>query len=155
MPLIQTIDDDYKVAFRSGDKSLVEVLRVLKSALMNDEIAKRGKSGEREAKLTDDEALAVIRRQVKQLEEAGELFVKGGRQDLKDKNDAELVILKKYVPAQASEEQERAAVKKVLAGMAGAKSSDFGKIMGAAMKELGGKADGTVVSKAVKEMLGG
>ncbi len=155
MPLMQTIDEDYKKAFRGGDKPVVEVLRVLKSALMNVEIEKRGKAGEREAKLTDDEALAVIKRQVKQLEEAGELFVKGGRQDLKDKNDAELVILKKYVPAQVDERTVRAAVKKVLSGMAGAKPSDFGKIMGAAMKELGGKADGTVVSKAVKEMLGG
>lgn len=154
MSLLETITEDYKTAFRSSDKATVEVLRVLKSAFMNEEIAKRGKSGEREAKLTDDEARAVLKRQVKQLEEAGELFAKGGRQDLKDKNDAELVILKKYLPAQASEEQVRSAVKKVLATMAGAKASDFGKIMGAVMKELKGGADGTVVSRVVKEILG-
>ncbi len=155
MTLMQIIEEDYKKAFRGGDKPVTEVLRVVKAALMNDEIAKRGKTGEREAKLTDDEVMAALKRQVKQLEEAGELFAKGGRQDLKEKNDAELVILKKYLPAQVDEGKVREAVKKVFAGMAGAKPSDFGKIMGAAMKELGGKADGTVVSNVVKELLGG
>ncbi len=152
---MQTIEEDYKKAFRGGDKPVTEVLRVLKSALMNDEIAKRGKSGEREAKLTDEEALAVIKRQVKQLEEASELFTKGGRADMAAQNEKEIGILKKYLPAQASEEQVRQAVKKVLSGMGSPKASDFGKIMGAAMKALGGKADGTVVSKAVKEILAG
>lgn len=154
MTLLETIAEDYKVAFKGGNKPVTEVLRVLKSALMNEEIAKRGKSGEREAKLTDEEALAVIKRQVKQLEEARDMFTQGGRADMAAQNDKEIVILKKYLPAQASEDQVRAVVKKVFAAMAGAKPSDFGKIMGAAMKELGGKADGTVVSKVVKDILG-
>lgn len=154
MTLLETIAEDYKKAFKGGDKPVVEVLRMLKGALMNEEITKRGKTGQREAMLTDDEALAVIKRQVKQLEEARDLFTQGGRADMAAQNEKEIVILKKYLPAQASEEQVRVAVKKVLAGMAGAKPSDFGEIMGAAMKELGGKADGTVVSKVVKEILG-
>ncbi len=153
MSLLQTVEEDYKKAFRGSDKPVIEVLRIVKTALQNEEIAKRGKTGEREAKLTDDEVLAILKRQVKQTEEAGEFFLKGGRADLKTKNDAELVILKKYLPAQASEDQVRKAVEKVLSGMVGAKSSDFGKIMGAVMKELKG-ADGTVVSKVVKELLG-
>jgi hypothetical protein len=153
MSLLPTIDADYQKAFRGGDKAVTGVLRVLKTALYNAEIEKRTTKKDREAKLTDEEAQAVVRRQIKQLEEAGELFKKGGREDLVAKNEAELAILKKYVPAQASEEEVRAAVKKVLEGIGKVGPSDFGKIMGAAMKELQGGADGTVVSKVVKEML--
>lgn len=153
MSLLQTVEEDYKKAFRGSDKPVIEVLRIVKTALQNEEIAKRGKSGDREAKLTDEEVLAILKRQVKQTEEAGELFLKGGRADLKTKNDAELVILKKYLPAQASEDQVREAVKAVVARMGNIAPSEFGKIMGAVMKEVKG-ADGTVVSRVVKELLG-
>ena len=155
MELLQIIESDYQKAFRGAEVAVRDVLRVLKSALQNEEIAKRGKIGDREAKLTDEEALATIKRQVKQLEEARDLFKQGGRADLVAQNEAELVILKKYLPMQASAEEVRAAVKKVLAGMPGAGVSDFGKIMGATIKALGGKADGTLASKMVKELLGG
>ena len=153
MSLLQTIDDDYKAAFRSGDKETISVLRLLKTALTNEEIAKRSKTGEREVKLTDEEALAVVKRQVKQLEEARDLFAQGGRPDLVAKNEAEITILKKYVPASASEEQVREAVARVISSLGAVSPSDFGKVMAAAMQELKGKADGTVVSKVVKEEL--
>ena len=153
MPLSLTIDDDYKAAFRGGDKETTSVLRLLKTALTNEEIAKRGKTGEREAKLTDEEALAVVKRQVKQLEEARDLFAQGGRQDLVAKNEAEITILKKYVPASASEEQVREVVARVISSLGAVSPSDFGKVMSAVMKELKGQADGTAVSKAVKEKL--
>lgn len=152
---METIAEDYKKAFRGGDKAVTEVLRVLKSGLMNEEIAKRGKSGEREVALTDAEVLSVVKRQVKQLEEAGELFAQGGRADLKEKNDAELVILKKYMPARMDERKVREVVKAVVTRMGTSGPADFGKVMGAAMKEFGGKAEGTVVSRVVKELLGG
>ncbi|MBI2551997.1 GatB/YqeY domain-containing protein [Candidatus Uhrbacteria bacterium] len=153
MPLAQRIEDEYKAAFRGGQRTATEVLRLLKTAFQNAEIEKRGKSGDREAKLTEEEALAIVKRQVKQLEEAGELFVQGGRADLKEQNDAELNVLKKYLPAMMDEEKVRAAVKRVISGMGSVGPADFGRVMGAAMKELKGGADGTVVSRIVKEML--
>src|SRR3989338_3076152 len=149
MGLLQTIEENYKKAFKGSEKTAVDVLRLLKTALQNEEIAKRGKTGEREAKLTDEEALAVVKRQVKQLEEAGELFAAGGRADLKSKNDAELAILKHYLPTQMDEGKVREIVQSVVSGMGKVLPSDFGKIMGQVMKETKGQADGVVVSKIV------
>ena len=154
MSLIQTIEQDYKNAFKGGDKLTIGVLRLLKAALHNAEIEKRGKSGEDRGGLSDEEAVAVIKRQVKQLEEAKEMFAKGGRADLAEQNEKEIVILKKYLPQQLSEDTVREAVKRVIGSMAQAGPSDFGKVMGAAMKELKGQADGGVVGKIVRELLG-
>ncbi len=153
MSLVSQLEEEYKVAFRGGQKTVTEVLRMLKSALMNEEIAKRAKTSDREAKLTDEEALAIVKRQVKQLEEAGALFVQGGRVDLKEKNDAEILVLKKYLPVQVDEGKVREVVKTVIAKMGSVGPSDFGKVIGATMKELKGGADGTLVSKVVKEIL--
>lgn len=154
MSLLQTIEEDYKKAFRGGDKAVTEVLRLLKTAFQNDEIAKRGKTGDREAQLTDEEALATIKRQVKQLEEARDLFKQGGRQDLVTQNDAEIAILKKYLPAQMDENTVREIVKSVVLKMGSSGPSDFGKVMGQVMKETKGSADGMLVSRIVKELLG-
>ena len=154
MSLIQTIEEDYKQAFRGGEKVTVEVLRGIKTAFQNAEIEKRAKTSDREAKLTDEEALAIVKRQVKQTEEAGELFKQGGRQDLVAQNQAELTVLKKYLPAQMDESKVREIAKGVIAKMGKPTPSDFGKVMGAVMKETKGQADGNVVSKIVKELLG-
>ena len=153
MNLFETIESDYKNAFRASDKPVIEVLRIVKTALQNEEIAKRGKSGDREAKLTDEEVLAILKRQVKQTEEAGELFEKGGRADLVSKNKEELTILARYMPAQMSEDEVRRIASMVIARMGQPSPSEFGKVMGAVMKEVKG-ADGTVVSRVVKELLG-
>lgn len=153
MTLLQRIEEDYKKAFRGGDKVTTEVLRGLKTALHNAEIEKRGKGAE-STELSDEEAVTVVKRQVKQLEEAKELFAKGGRADLVEQNEKEIAVLKKYLPEQMSEAQVREVVAKVVAGLGKVGSADFGRVIGAAMKELKGKADGTVVSKAVKEVLG-
>lgn len=152
MTLIETIEQDYQSAFRVGNKNTISVLRMLKTALVNAEIAKRGKTGDRGVKLSEDEALNIVKRQVKQTEEARDLFIKGGRQDLVDQNTKELDILKKYLPETISEDAVRAVVIKIVDEARGA---DFGKIMSAAMKDLKGKADGAIVSRVVKEMMGG
>ena len=149
---MQTIEEDYKKAFRAGDKPTLEVLRIVKTALQNEEIAKRGKSGEREAKLTDDEVLAIFKRQVKQTEEAGELFLKGGRADLVTKNKEELAILSRYMPVAMSEDEVRRIAAGVVARFGKPAPTEFGKVMGAVMKEAKG-ADGTLVSRVVKELL--
>lgn len=154
MSFAERIENEYKAAFRGGQKTATEVLRLLKTAFQNAEIDKRGKSGDREAKLTEEEALAIVKRQVKQLEEAGELFIQGGRADLKEKNDAEIAVLKKYLPAMMDEEKVRAVVKEVVGRMGTVSPGDFGKVMGAVMKELKGAADGMVVGKMVKELIG-
>lgn len=152
MSLLQTIESDYKDAFKGGDKITTGVLRILKTELYNVEIAKRG--GDEEQGLNDEEALTVVKRQVKQLEEAKEMFAQGGRDDLVAQNEKELAILKKYLPQMMSEDAVREQVKKVIAGMGEVGPGDFGKVMGLAMKELKGKADGGVVGKVVKQEIG-
>lgn len=153
MGLVTTVDEDYKRAFKEQERLSIEVLRLLKTALMNAEIEKRAKVGNREAVLTDEEALAVLKRHIKSLEEAKELFDKGGRQDLASKNEAELDILRRYAPASAGEAEVRATVERVIAQFGKPGPQDFGKVMGASMKALGSAADGAVVSKIVKEQL--
>lgn len=153
MALTQIIEHDYIVAFKGGGKLVTAVLRGLKTAIKNAEIEKRGRiqgGGE----LSDDEVIAVVKRQVKQLEEAKEMFAQGGRNDLVEQNEEEITVLKKYLPQQLSEAQVREAVQSAVAGMGEVGAGDFGKVMGAAMKELKGKADGGVVGKMVKEALG-
>lgn len=153
MPLLQTIDQDCTRSLKEKDAERLSVLRLLKGALQNAAIEKRGKTKAVNAALTDEEVHAVIKRQVKQLEEAREMFAAGGREDMSKQNDAELKILKAYLPAQVSEEVVREAVVKVVAGLGKVGASDFGKVMGMAMKELKGQADGTLVSRIVKELL--
>ena len=154
MSLAQIIEDDYKSAFKNGDKFAVGVLRMLKTELHNAVIAQRGKTDSVE-ELGDEAVLAIVKRQVKQLEEAKEMFVQGGRADLAEQNSKEVALLKKYLPELISESAVREAVQKVIADSSASSPADFGKVMGLAMKELKGKADGQIVGKVVKEMLVG
>lgn len=154
MSLVQIIEDDYKSAFKSGDKLTTGVLRMLKTELHNALIAQRGKADSVE-ELGDEAVLAIIKRQVKQLEEAKEMFTQGGREDLAQQNSAEIMLLKKYLPELMSEDAVREAVQKVIVDSGASIPADFGKIMGLAMKELKGKADGGVVGKVVRDMLVG
>lgn len=154
MSLSQIIEDDYKNAFKNGHKLAIGVLRMLKTELHNALIAQRGKVDSVE-ELNDESALAIVQRQVKQLEEAKEMFVQGGRNDLAAQNLAEIAILKKYLPELLTEQAIREAVKKIIAESGASRSADFGKVMGLAMKELKGKADGQMVGQIVKELLAG
>lgn len=153
MPLLETINQDFTRSLKEKDAPRLSVLRLLKGALQNAAIEKRGKTKDINAALVDDEVQTVIKRQVKQLEEAREMFAAGGREDMVKQNDAELKILKAYLPAQVSEEVVREAVAKVLAGLGKVGASDFGKVMGMVIKETKGQADGALVSRVVKEIL--
>ncbi len=154
MSLLTKIDQDFMQALKEKAAERLSVLRMLKTAFQNAVIDKRGKTNDLKASLTEEEAVSVIKRQVKQLEEAQEMFASGGRPELAAQNKAEVAILKAYLPAQVSEETVREAVKKVVAGLGKVGPADFGKVMGMAMKELKGTADGNLVSKIVKEILG-
>ncbi|MEK7607168.1 MAG: GatB/YqeY domain-containing protein [Patescibacteria group bacterium] len=148
-----TIEADFLKAYRASEKQTVEVLRLLKAVLLNAEIEKRAKTGEREVSLTDEEAMAVVKRQVKGLEESLELYRQGKRDDLVSQTEGEVVIMKRYLPEELSEEAVRAAVRSAVDALGTPGPQDFGKVMGEAMKALKGKASGDVVSKVVKEFL--
>lgn len=154
MSTLERIETDYNQAYRAGDKMPVEVLRLLKTALMNAEIEKRSKTKDRSAKLIEEEAVAVIKKQVKSLEESIVLFQQGNRQDLIDQTQKEVDILKKYLPEELGESAVREVVKAKIATLGVSGPQAFGRVMSEVMKELKGQAGGDLVGKLVKELLG-
>ncbi|MFA6193346.1 MAG: GatB/YqeY domain-containing protein [Parcubacteria group bacterium] len=149
--LHQQIEADLKSALKSGEKEKTGVLRFLISAIKNHQIEVKTKD---EEYLKDEEVIAVIRRQVKQRKDSIAEYEKGGRQELADKEKAEMTILENYLPAQAGVEKIREVVKAKMQELSIADKSGFGKLMGAAMAQLKDEADGDAVKKVVEEELG-
>ncbi len=149
MSLKDKISFDLKNALRDRRTIDLSVLRMLQSAIRNREIEKkRGDIG-----LTDEEVIEVITSEIKKRKEAIEGYMKGQRQDLVDKEKAELEILMNYMPNQMGEAEIRKEAKKVIEE-AGAKiPQDIGKVMKIIMPRMKGKADGALVNRIVKEEL--
>ncbi|OGD25199.1 hypothetical protein A2819_03190 [Candidatus Azambacteria bacterium RIFCSPHIGHO2_01_FULL_40_24] len=150
MSLQQTIKSQMVEAMRAKDAVRLSVIRGLLSSFTNEAVAKKRKPDE---ELSDEESLLVISRAVKQRKDSIEQFEKGGRTDLAEAEKSELVILETYMPAQMSRDEVMKFVSSKLEG----KTLDpnaKGKIMGEIMRELKGKADGTVVKEAVDQSFG-
>jgi len=147
MSLKEQIEKDFKQALKIKDEVVVSTLRMLQAAITNAEIAKMRKE------LTEEEIQKLIKSEIKKRKEAIEDYKKGGRGDLASKEEKEIKILEKYLPEQLGEEEIRKIVGKVIAEIGPTSPKDFGKVMGQVMKEAGGRADGAVVSRMVREML--
>lgn len=149
MALVEQITKDLTAAMKAQDAPRTSVLRMAKAALMNKEIDKQ-------APLDDAEGIRVLQSLVKQREDSAGQFRKGGRAELADKEEAEIVVLKAYLPQEAGEGEIAAAVEKAVAETAAASMKDMGRVMKAALLALAGQAvDGKKVSEAVKKRLGG
>jgi uncharacterized protein YqeY len=147
MSLEQTLSADIVTAMKAKDQTRLTALRMLKTALTN-------KSIEKGRALDGAEELQVVSMLVKQRRDSIEQFTKGGRQDLADKEQAEIGILTGYLPAAASDEDVAAAVTAAIAETGAASARDMGKVMKAVMAALAGKTvDGKKVSEAVKARL--
>jgi hypothetical protein len=144
------IRQELTVAMKARDAVRVSTLRGLVAAFINELVAKNRKP---EDKLTDDEAIAVIKRGVKQRKDSIEQFEKGGRQDLVDKETAELKILETYLPQMMSKEDIEKTVRAMLEKMGPVDKAKSGQFVGAVMKELKGKADGGDVKVVVDTVL--
>lgn len=142
--LFTQINTDLKSAMKQSQPEATTTLRMVVSALRNEQIAQQ-------KDLTDEDVVAVVSREVKKRRDSVTQFEAAGRADLADKEKSEITILQKYLPAQLSEDQIREQVKIIIGENAGA---PFGKVMGAAMARLKGQADGNVVQRIVKEQLG-
>lgn len=148
---IQTdIKEQMKEAMKAKDTVKLGVVRGLSSAFTN-ELVKLGKMPQDE--LSDEDALAVIRRAVKQRKDSIEQFVAGGRPELAEDEKAELAILETYLPAMMSKEDVMKIAQAKMAEMGVSDKSKAGMFMGALMKDLKGKADGDVVKAVVDELL--
>jgi uncharacterized protein YqeY len=141
------ISEGIKEATRSGDKIRLETLRSLRAAIIE-----FNKSGIGRA-LNEEDEVKLLNNSAKRRRDAIELYEKGGRQDLADKEKTELKIIQEFLPAQLTEDEIRATLKGIIESM-NAGPSDTGKVIGAAMKAFAGKAPGATVQLLAKELLG-
>ncbi len=149
MPIVEQIDKDMVAAMKQGEALRVSALRLMKAAL-------KYKQVELGHALDDSEAVAVLRTQVKQRHDSIEQFRKGNREDLVQKEEAEIGVIEAYLPAMASDEELTAAVSAAIAETGAAGREALGKVMKAAMAKLAGKnADGKRVSEIARSKLGG
>jgi uncharacterized protein YqeY len=148
------IQNEIPAAMRAKDQVRLTTLRGVLAAFTNESVTLKRTPKD---KLSDEEAVAVIRRLVKQRKDSVEQFEKGGRQDLADNEKAEMKVLEEFLPAQMSEEKIREiALKKLneFKNQNGSTSSpQVGQFMGAVIKECKGQADGTLVKKIIEEIL--
>lgn len=150
MGLKETILDELKSAMKNKDAERLQVLRSLKAKILEKEISER-KGGESD--ISDEQVLEVLMKAGKQRKESIDSFEKGGREDLVEKEKAELAIIEEFLPKMMSEDEVRAAVRDQIEKMGASDMSDMGKVMGVMMGKLKGKAEGSVVSRVVKEEL--
>jgi hypothetical protein len=144
--LKERLDAELKEAQKAKDTIRVNVIRMLKASIKNREVEKIGE-------LTEQELLQAVNSQIKTRLEAIDGFRKGGREELAKKEEAEMAILKKYLPEQLSQEEIKALIEKAVIETGAAGPRDMGKIMKALMPDVTGKADGKLVSELVKEKL--
>lgn len=135
---------------RSKDAVRLTTLRGILASFTNELVALKRKPSDT---LTDSEAIAVVRRLVKQRKDSIEQFLKGGRQDLADSEEAELKILEQYLPAQMSEDKVREIIERKMAEMSINDRAKAGILMGAVMKECAGQADGSMVKQLIEDLL--
>ena len=147
MALREDIEKRFLEAMKAKDAAATSTLRMLRSALKNEEIAKMAKT------LSDEQVIDVVGREVKKLKDSVADFEKGNRADLAAGAKAEIALLSAFLPAQLSEDDVRAAVKTKAAALGLSGEAAYGRLMGEAMKELKGKADGGLVGRIVKETL--
>jgi uncharacterized protein YqeY len=150
MSLEQEIMAVMKEAMKNKDEATLRSVRAIKAAIINAKTEK-GANGEIDA----DGELKLLQKLVKQRKDALEIYEKEGRTDLAQKEKEEIAVIEKFLPAQLSPEELRAALKEIIATVGAAGPGDMGKVMGVATKKLAGKADGKSISATVKELLGG
>lgn len=146
MSLLQKIDDDYKRALKTADSLKVSVLRMVKATSKNRQIEK----GE---ELSDEDILSVISTLSKQRKESIDLFTKGCREDLAEKERQELNILQSYLPKQLSPEELDKIILESIQESSAQGLKDFGKVMRIVMSRVKGTADGHIVNQRVKDLL--
>mgnify|MGYP000199182279 CR=1 FL=1 len=143
------ISDDIKTAMKTKDATALNALRALKSAMTNAAIEKGGLG----TVLEESEALAVVRKQIKQRQDSFEQFEKAGRAELAATEKTEIEILSRYLPAALTEEQLLAIIEQAVADTGATGKADMGKVMKRAQELAEGRADGKFLSAAVMKRL--
>ena len=147
MSLLNQLNVDMKHAMKRKDKDTLNVIRMVKASLQNESI-KLSKS-----ELSEDEEMTILSRELKQRKDSLQEFNSAGRSDLVEKTKDEIKILEKYMPEQYSEEELEGIVQKTIQETGATSIQDMGKVMGALMPKIKGKADGSHVNQLVKKIL--
>jgi uncharacterized protein YqeY len=153
MSIKKRLDTEMKDAMKQRDKLRLGCIRMLKSRLLEREVALRGKHGKDYA-ITDEEALTVISTYAKQRRDSIESYRQAGRDDLVAAEEAELSIVTDYLPRQLSADDLRAMIKEAIAESGAASIKELGKVMKIIVPRTKGAADGKLVSQLVRELLG-
>ena len=148
MSLKDQITEDMKAAMRAKDSERLGTIRLLTAAMKQKEVDER-------VELDDAMVIAIVDKLVKKRKDSIEAFSKAARQDLVDKEAAEMAVLQGYLPARLSADEVAAEVKAIVAELGAKGPGDMGKVMGAVKSRLAGKADMGQVSAAVKAALSG
>lgn len=148
MTLKEQIDNDIKTAMLARQKEELEALRGIKSLILLAETEKSGASS-----LSKETENQLLMKAAKQRKESAEIFDRENRKDLADREKFQLEVINRYLPKQLSEEELETVLKEIIKRVGATGPKDMGKVMGAATKELSGKADGGTISKIVKKLL--
>ncbi|MEH6941204.1 GatB/YqeY domain-containing protein [Bacillus sp. JJ722] len=147
MSLLERLNIDMKQAMKNKEKDKLSVIRMVKSSLQNEAI-KLGNS-----ELTEAEELTVLSRELKQRKDSLQEFSNAGREDLVEKIQTEIKYVEAYMPQQLSEAEVSEIVKETIQSVGATSKADMGKVMGALMPKVKGKADGSLVNKLVQQHL--
>jgi len=145
--LEEKIFNDYKEAMKNRDTLKSSVLSFLRAAMMNLAIEKKKKN------LDDNDAIAVIKKQIKQRQDSIEQFQKGNRQDLADKEIKELAILKGYLPEELNSDEIKKIIEEAVSSTGASSMKDMGRVMKEVTAKIAGRADSKLVSDLVRERL--
>lgn len=148
MSLFDQISNDIKSAMLAKDKIKLETLRGVKKEFIEAKTAK-----DSDGDLTDEKAISIIQKMVKQRRESASIYSSKGRSELAEKELAEVVVLEAYLPKQLSQEELEAKLKAIMEEVGASAPSDMGKVMGVATKQLAGLAAGKAISDTVKKLL--
>ncbi len=148
MGLEQNIMADMKDAMKAKNEAALRSLRAVKAAIIIAKTAE-GANGE----LKEEDEVKLLQKLVKQRKDSLEIFEKQNRPDLAEKEKEEIAVIEKFLPKQMSAEELREAITAIIKETGASSAADMGKVMGAASKQLAGKADGKTISGIVKELL--
>lgn len=148
MNLFDQVSGDIKGAMLAKDKIRLEALRGIKKEFLEAKTAKGG-----DGELSDETAVKILQKMVKQRKDSAEIFTQQARPELAEKELAEVACIEIYLPAQMSAEELEAQINAIIAQTGAVGAKDMGKVMGVASKGLAGKAEGRVISETVKRLL--
>ena len=146
MGLEDQIRNDMKEALKSGQKERLSTIRTALAQIKDERIKKRDN-------LNEEDVITVLMRAVKSRKDSIDMYRKGGRQDLVDKETAEMEIIQSYLPEQMSEDEVKKIIAEIVDSSGATDMKDIGKIMGPAMAKLKGKADGKLVQQIARSLL--